>query len=111
MADLHGKVALLTGAGSLVGAATARKLVEAGARVVMAGRNEEYGAEVSAPLGQAGVFVRTDITNDADLDALVSTALDRYGGVDIVVSAAAIFDCNMLETSRETWRPRSARRR
>jgi NAD(P)-dependent dehydrogenase (short-subunit alcohol dehydrogenase family) len=102
--DLDSKVALLSGAGSLVGAAIGRKLVEAGARVVMAGRNEKHGAEVVAPLGDAGVFVRTDITNDDDLDALVATAVDRFGGIDIVVSAAAIFDCNMLETPRETWR-------
>ena len=94
--DLDGKVALLTGAGSLVGAAIGLKLVEAGAKVVMAGRNEANGAEVVAPLGDSGVFVRTDITNDDDLDALVATAVDRFGGVDIVVSAAAIFDCGML---------------
>jgi NAD(P)-dependent dehydrogenase (short-subunit alcohol dehydrogenase family) len=104
MGDLDGKVALLTGAGSLIGAAIGRKLVEAGAKVVMAGRNESHGAEVSAPLGDSAVFVRTDITVDEDLDALVDVALERFGAIDIVVSAAAIFECGMLETTRDNWR-------
>lgn len=104
MTDLNGRVALLSGAGSLVGAAIGARLVQAGAKVVMGGRNEAHGAEVVAPLGDSGVFVRTDITNDDDLDAMVATALDRFGGIDIVVSAAAIFDCDMLETTRENWR-------
>jgi NAD(P)-dependent dehydrogenase (short-subunit alcohol dehydrogenase family) len=104
MAELDGKVALLTGAGSLIGAAIGRKLVDAGAKVVMAGRNESHGAEVSAPLGGSAVFVRTDITVDEDLDAMVDVALERFGGVDIVVSAAAVFECGMLETTRDNWR-------
>lgn len=104
MGELDGKVALLTGAGSLIGAAIGRKLVDAGAKVVMAGRNETFGAEVSEPLGDSAVFVRTDITVDADLDRMVDVAVSRFGGIDIVVSAAAIFECGMLETTREQWR-------
>jgi NAD(P)-dependent dehydrogenase (short-subunit alcohol dehydrogenase family) len=104
MAELDGKAALLTGAGSLIGEAIARKLVEAGANVVMGGRNEALGAEVSAPLGDKAVFVRADITNDDDLDTMVDTALQRFGGIDIVISGAAIFDCDMLETTRQQWR-------
>lgn len=104
MGELEGKVALLTGAGSLIGAAIGRKLVDAGAKVVMGGRNEANGAEVSAPLGEAAVFVRTDVTVDEDLDVMVGTAVERFGGIDFVVSAAAIFECGMLETTREQWR-------
>ncbi|MEA2001085.1 MAG: SDR family oxidoreductase [Actinomycetota bacterium] len=104
MGVLDGKVALLTGAGSLIGAAIGRKLVEAGAKVVMAGRNEALGAEVSAPLGESAVFVRTDLTVDSDLDAMIVMAVERFGGVDFVISGAAIFDCGMLETTREQWR-------
>ena len=104
MKELDGKVALLTGAGSLIGKAIGQKLVDSGAKVVMAGRNESHGAEVTAPLGESGVFVRTDVTIDEDLDALIEVALDRFGGIDIVVSAAAIFECGMLETTRDNWR-------
>jgi NAD(P)-dependent dehydrogenase (short-subunit alcohol dehydrogenase family) len=102
--DLDGKVALVTGAGSYVGAAIAAKLVDAGGKVVLGGRNEQYGAEAVAPLGDSAVFVRSDITSDTDLDAMVDAALARFGGIDHVVTAAAVFDCGMLETTRENWR-------
>ncbi len=103
MADLDGKVALLTGAGSLIGAAIGRKLVQAGAKVVMGGRNEALGAEACEPLGDSARFVRTDVTVDDDLDAMVALAVEDFGGIDFVISAAAIFDCGMLETTREQW--------
>ncbi len=104
MRELDGKVALLTGAGSFVGAAIAAKLVEAGASVVLGGRSEQNGAEALAPLGDSAVFVRADVTSDEDLDAMVDAAINHFGGIDYVVSAAAIFDCGMLETTRENWR-------
>jgi NAD(P)-dependent dehydrogenase (short-subunit alcohol dehydrogenase family) len=103
-AELEGKVALLSGAGSFVGAAIAAKLVEAGARVVLGGRNEQNGAEALAPLGDSAVFVRADVTSDDDLDDMVDAAVTRFGGIDFVVTAAAIFDCGMLETTRDNWR-------
>ena len=103
MGELDGKVALLTGAGSLIGAAIGRKLVDQGARVVMGGRDEALGAEVSEPLGDSARFIRTDITVDDDLDAMVALAVDDFGGIDFVISGAAIFDCGMLDTTREQW--------
>ena len=103
MGELEGKVALLTGAGSLIGAAIGRKLVMEGASVVMGGRNEAHGAEASDPLGDSAVFIRTDITRDEDLDAMVGTAVGTFGGVDFVISGAATFECGMLETTREQW--------
>ena len=104
MGELNGKVALLTGAGSLIGAAIGQRLVDEGARVVMGGRDTALGAEVSEPLGDAARFIRTDITIDADLDAMVNLAVDDFGGVDLVISGAAVFDCAMLETTRDQWR-------
>ncbi len=100
---LEGRVALLTGAGSLLGGAIAGKLVDAGARVVMAGRNVDNLAEFADPLGDAARAVRADVIDDDDLDRIVSTAIDEFGRVDYVVSGAAIFDCDMLATTREQW--------
>jgi NAD(P)-dependent dehydrogenase (short-subunit alcohol dehydrogenase family) len=101
--ELEGRVALLTGAGSLLGGAIAGKLVDAGARVVMAGRNVENLAEFADPLGDAARAVRADVTDDGDLDRIVSTAIDEFGRIDFVISGAAIFDCGMLDTTREQW--------
>lgn len=103
MGELDGKVALLTGAGSLLGGAIAERLVAAGARVVLAGRRIEHLREFADPLGDAAVAVTADITVDDDLDRIVATGVDHFGGVDIVVSGAAIFDCAMLATTREQW--------
>ncbi len=104
MGDLEGKVALLTGAGSLISGAIGRRLVEEGGRVVMGGRDNDLGREVSEPLGDAARFIRADVTVDEDLDAMVKLAVTDFGGIDIVISSAAIFDCGMLETTREQWR-------
>lgn len=103
MTELEGRVAVLTGAGSLLGGAIAGKLVDAGARVVMAGRNVDHLAEFAEPLGDAVRALRADVTDDGDLDRIVSTAIDEFGRLDVVISGAAIFDCGMLATTREQW--------
>ena len=102
--ELDGKVAVVTGAGSFIGAAIGAALVGAGARVVMGDVVEEFGRDAIAPLGEAARFVPTDVTSDADIDALIETAVAEFGGLDLAVSAAAIFDDARLETPRETWR-------
>lgn len=101
--ELDGKVAVLTGAGSLLGGAIARKLVDAGANVAMVDRDLDNMREFADPLGDAAITVEADLVEDDDLDRIVSSALDAFGGIDHVVSGAAIFDCGMLETTREQW--------
>ena len=104
MGELDDKVTLVTGAGSLLGGAIAECLVDAGARVVLADRRPGHLEEVAQPLGDAAATVVADITVDDDLDRIVATGVDHFGGVDHVVSGAAIFDCSMLATTREQWR-------
>lgn len=102
-AELAGRVALLTGAGSLLGGAIAGKLVDAGARVVMSGRDVAHLAEFAGPLGEAVRAVQADVTDDDDLDRIVSTAIAEFGRIDFVISGAAVFDCEMLATTRAQW--------
>jgi NAD(P)-dependent dehydrogenase (short-subunit alcohol dehydrogenase family) len=101
--ELEGRVAIVTAGGSFIGAATARALVEGGARVVLADRDLEHGEAAATSLGDAAIFVPADVTNDADLDRLVTTAHTRFGRLDIVVSAAAKFEDERLDTSRALW--------
>jgi len=101
--DLTGKVALLSGCASLIGEATAKRLVDAGAEVVLGDINEELGAELATRLGGSARFVRTDVCSDDDLDNMIETAANEFGGVDLVVSASATFDDDQLETSRAQW--------
>jgi len=77
-----GPVALITAAGKGIGAACARALAGAGYRVVLLSRGED-AATLATELG--GVGMRGDVTRAADLEALVRTALDRYGRIDAVV--------------------------
>jgi NAD(P)-dependent dehydrogenase (short-subunit alcohol dehydrogenase family) len=101
--EFDGKVALVTGAGSWIGSAIATQLVQAGAHVVLADLDDGIGRDLAESLGDAARFVRTDVSLDDDLDAVVSTAIAEFGGIDLVVCAAAVFDDAQLETTREQW--------
>ena len=63
---LAGKVALITGGTSGIGAATAELFVSEGAQVAIAGRSEEKGAALAESLGEAAIYVRQDVTKEAD---------------------------------------------
>jgi NAD(P)-dependent dehydrogenase (short-subunit alcohol dehydrogenase family) len=100
---LDGKVAIITGGAQILGAGVVAALHDAGAKVVIADINAEAGTAVAAEHGDDVVFVETDITDDAQLDTLVQTAVDRFGGIDILVNAAATYLDNALDTTREDW--------
>jgi NAD(P)-dependent dehydrogenase (short-subunit alcohol dehydrogenase family) len=102
--ELTGKVALVTGATSYIGTAICTQLVAAGARVVLGDIAEDLGRSIAAPLGDSARFVRVDVTNDGDLDHMVHTAVAEFGGIDLAVSAAAIFDDFQMDTTRDQWR-------
>ena len=103
MADLEGRVAIVTGAASFVGEAIGAALIGAGATVVLADRDVERGSAAAARLGGAARFMATDIADDAQLDRLVAAAVGQAGRLDILVSAAAVFDDDRLDSSRELW--------
>ena len=103
MADLEGRVAIVTGAASFVGEAIGAALIGAGATVVLADRDVERGSAAAARLGGAARFMATDIADDAQLDRLVAAAVGRAGRLDVLVSAAAVFDDDRLDSSRDLW--------
>ena len=91
--DFAGRVALITGGGSGLGQAAARLLAGRGARVVVADINETGGAETVQQCIHAGseaVFVRTDVTREADVQGAVATAVDRWGRLDAAINNAGI---------------------
>jgi NAD(P)-dependent dehydrogenase (short-subunit alcohol dehydrogenase family) len=102
VADLDGRVVIVTGGASFVGEALGSVLIEAGARVVLADRDAEHGEAVAGRLGGSARFVQTDVSQDSDLDRLVTSALDM-GRLDGLVGAAANFDDERLSSSRELW--------
>ncbi len=93
--DIKDKVALVTGGGSGIGAATSLRLAREGASVVVADVNEEGGRDAVQQIESAGgkaAFVRADVTDPKDAEAMVAFAKETYGGLDILHNNAGIID-------------------
>ncbi|MDC3962783.1 SDR family oxidoreductase [Polyangium jinanense] len=103
MKGLAGKVAILSGGATLIGEACAKALVSYGARVVIADIDEEGGAAAVARIGEAASFVRTDVTRDEDIAALVSGVASRYERLDFLVNLACTYLDHGAATSRADW--------
>lgn len=85
---LQGKVAIITGATSGIGEGTAKRFVEEGARVVLAGRSEEKGAAIASRLGDRAVFCRADVTQEKDIISMIECARARFGRLDCLFNNA-----------------------
>ena len=88
MSALAGKVAIVTGGTSGIGAAIATLFVAEGARVVIAGRRRDKGEQVAATLGEAATFIRTDVCIEDDVAAMVRHAVEHFGQLDYLVNNA-----------------------
>ncbi len=91
MAMLDGKVALITGASSGIGRATAKVFAKHGAKVVVAARREAELASLVAEIQSAGsdaAFIRADVTKEADVQAMVAFAVEKFGRLDCAVNNA-----------------------
>jgi 2-dehydro-3-deoxy-D-gluconate 5-dehydrogenase len=91
--DLHGRVAIVTGGNGGIGLGMARGLSEAGAAVVIAGRNQAKSEAAAAELRAAGaeaLAVEADVTREDSCQALVKTAVNSFGRLDILVNNAGI---------------------
>lgn len=86
MKVMQGKVAIITGGTSGIGAATAELFAAEGATVVIGARRREEGEALAAKLN--GDFVRTDVSVEADVEALVTRTADRHGRLDVLVNSA-----------------------
>ncbi len=107
MKRLAGKVAVITGAGTGIGRATAELFAEEGAAVVIAERDETTGREAQEAITRAGgraLFVRTDVADEATVERMAAEAVAAFGGVNILVNNAAIFILRGIDATVDEWR-------
>ena len=108
MGRLEGKVALITGGASGMGRVACELFAAEGARVVVVDLTEA-GEEVAGAIREAGYeasFTRANVASAADCDAMVTFAVAKYGGLDVLYNNAGIFpadDGGTLETPETTW--------
>ena len=94
MADFESLVSIVTGATSGIGKATALLLAEKGSKVVVAGRREAEGQavvdQIKAKGGEA-VFIKTDVTQESDVENLVNATVEKFGKVDVAFLNSGVF--------------------
>ena len=86
---LEGKVAIITGGTSGIGYRTVEIFVEQGARVLIAARSEDVGQALADRLGDSAFFVRTDVTQEDDIRAMIDAAIKRWGQIDCLFNNAS----------------------
>jgi ribitol 2-dehydrogenase len=89
--SLSGKVAVVTGASSGIGLATARALADAGAVLVLAARPTERLEQAERDLGSAATAIPTDVTSTREVDHLVDKTIELHGRIDILIANAGIY--------------------
>jgi 3-oxoacyl-[acyl-carrier protein] reductase len=99
-----GKVALITGGGRGIGAATAQLFAKEGASVVVCDMDVEPAQEVAGPIGDRAVAVACDVTKRDQVEAAVQQAVDSFGRLDILVACAGITRDNLVhKMTDEDW--------
>lgn len=101
---LEGRVATITGGGSGIGLATAKRFASEGAKVVIVDMNTESGEAAAKEVG--GIFVKANVTETAEVENMYKVAFDTYGRIDIAFNNAGISppdDDSILTTGLDAW--------
>jgi NAD(P)-dependent dehydrogenase (short-subunit alcohol dehydrogenase family) len=103
MEGLKGKVAIVTGGATMIGAAVVRAFHREGTKVAVADINEKDGQAVAGALGKDVQFVKTDLADDVQIAACVNQTVEKFGGVDFLINLACVYVDDALNASRRDW--------
>jgi NAD(P)-dependent dehydrogenase (short-subunit alcohol dehydrogenase family) len=103
MKGIKDRVAIITGGANGIGAGLVRAFVAAGAKVVAADVNADAGAAVAAETGAGCRFIKADLRSDADIERLVQTTADTFGGIDFLICAACTYADQGRDADRAAW--------
>jgi NAD(P)-dependent dehydrogenase (short-subunit alcohol dehydrogenase family) len=103
MDGLKGKVSIVTGGATLIGAAVVRAFQRAGTRVAIADVDEKGGNAVATELGRDVLFVKTDLADDSQIAACVQRTVAAFGGIDFLVNLACVYIDDALNSTRKDW--------
>jgi NAD(P)-dependent dehydrogenase (short-subunit alcohol dehydrogenase family) len=103
---LEGKVALITGGGSGMGKVASELFAREGANVMLTDVNDEAGEATAASIGDRASYVRADVSEESDAEAMVTAAVARFGRLDVLYNNAGIMpldDGSVTEADASTW--------
>ena len=104
MQGVENKVILITGASSGIGEATAKVLVQNGAKVVLSARREDRLQALAAQLGENAAYLKSDVTSLEDMQALAALAKQRFGKIDVLFANAGIMPgSNLSQLKVQDW--------
>ncbi len=101
---LQGKTAIITGAGSGIGEASAKMFAKEGARIAIVDFDRAGGERVAKEIGESAFFIHADVSAASDMEQMTRTALDRFGRIDILFNNAGVSCVGPVhETSEADW--------
>lgn len=103
MRNLEGKVTIVSGGATLIGVKVAEAFINAGAKVALADINDTEGQRAQAQIGGETMFVKTDITNDTDIDHCITKVIAAYKGIDFLINVACTYLDNGIDSTRDEW--------
>src|SRR5207245_1105796 len=103
MEGLKGKVAIVTGGATMIGAAVVRAFHRDGTKVAIADINEEAGQPVANSLDKDVLFVKTDLADDTQIAACVDRTVAKFGRIDFLVNLACVYIDDALNSTRKDW--------
>ncbi len=103
MEGLKGRVAIVTGGATLIGAHVVRAFHREGTKVAIADIDVKGGQAIADELGPGVLFVKTDLADDAQITACVERTVAAFGGIDFLINLACVYIDNGIQASRQDW--------